>query len=126
MKIVRRRKLMDERAIPASEVGPWKERLRATADRAKHEVRALSLACRDPRIPWHAKALAGLVVAYAVSPIDLIPDFIPVIGYLDDVILVPLGIALVLRMIPREVMAECRARAAGGDAGPLADNRSTP
>ncbi|TAK32411.1 MAG: DUF1232 domain-containing protein [Myxococcaceae bacterium] len=76
----------------------------------KRDVRAVSLACRDPRVPWYAKLLAGLVVAYAVSPIDLIPDFIPVLGYLDDLILVPAGIALVLRLIPADVMADCRLR----------------
>ena len=72
---------------------------------------AVYLACRDPRTPWYAKAFAGGVVAYALSPIDLIPDFIPVLGYLDDLILVPLGIALALKMIPEPVLVECRARA---------------
>lgn len=77
----------------------------------KREVSALYLACRDPRVPWYARALAGLVVAYAFSPIDLIPDVIPVIGYLDDLILVPLGVALVIRLIPPAVLGECRAEA---------------
>lgn len=77
----------------------------------KQDVYALYLAYRDPRTPWYAKAFAGLVAAYAFSPIDLIPDFIPVLGYLDDLVLVPLGIALAVRMIPAEVMADCRARA---------------
>jgi len=85
----------------------WK----AGARRLKREVRAIYLAYRDPRVPWHARLFAGLVVAYAFSPIDLIPDPIPVIGYLDDLVLVPLGIALALRMIPPEVMAECREQA---------------
>ena len=89
----------------------WKVWLRTTVDRLQLEVHALGLACHDPRVPWYAKALAAAVVAYALSPIDLIPDFIPVIGYLDDAILIPLGIALVLRMVPREVMADCRGRA---------------
>src|SRR5262245_41310645 len=89
----------------------WRERLRAAIDRLQREVHALGLACRDPRVPWYAKALAAAVVAYAVSPIDLIPDFIPVIGYLDDALVIPLGVALVIRMIPSEVMDECRARA---------------
>jgi len=89
----------------------WKARLRTGVDRLQLEVHALGLACRDPRVPWYAKALAAVIVAYALSPIDLIPDFIPVIGYLDDAILIPLGVALVLRMIPAEVMADCRARA---------------
>jgi uncharacterized membrane protein YkvA (DUF1232 family) len=72
---------------------------------------ALYLATRDPRVPWYTKALALGVVGYALSPIDLIPDFIPVIGYLDDLILVPLGLALVLRLTPGHVLAECRERA---------------
>lgn len=78
----------------------------------KRETLAVALATRDPRTPWPAKALAALVVAYAASPIDLIPDFIPVLGYLDDLIVVPLGIWLVLRLIPDQVMADARARAA--------------
>ena len=69
------------------------------------------LACRDPRTPWYAKAFAGGVVAYAISPIDLIPDFIPVLGYLDDLIIVPLGIALAVKMIPEAVLVDCRIRA---------------
>jgi uncharacterized membrane protein YkvA (DUF1232 family) len=85
----------------------WKER----ATQLKQEVHALALACKDPRVPWYAKLLAVLIVAYALSPIDLIPDFIPVLGYLDDLVLVPLGIFLVLRMIPDEVMVEYRERA---------------
>ncbi|MDQ2893415.1 MAG: YkvA family protein [Pseudomonadota bacterium] len=72
---------------------------------------ALWLAARDPRTPWYAKAVAGAVAAYALSPIDLIPDFIPVFGYLDDVILVPLGIALAVRLIPPPLMEEYRAAA---------------
>lgn len=79
---------------------------------AKRDVHALYLASRDPRTPWPAKALALCVAGYALSPIDLIPDFIPVLGYLDDVILVPLGILAVVRLIPPEVMAEHRAAAA--------------
>ncbi|MES0198854.1 YkvA family protein [Mesorhizobium sp. L2C084A000] len=78
----------------------------------KRDVHALYLAARDPRTPWYAKALAVCVASYALSPIDLIPDFIPVIGYLDDVILVPLGVLAVVRMIPPEVMAEHREAAA--------------
>jgi uncharacterized membrane protein YkvA (DUF1232 family) len=77
----------------------------------KKEIFALYLACRHPRVSWYAKALALLVVGYALSPIDLIPDFIPVLGYLDDLILIPLGIMLVIRMIPAEVLAECRQKA---------------
>ena len=85
----------------------WKRR----AGLLKQEVHAIYLAAKDPRVPWYAKLLAACIVAYAFSPIDLIPDFIPVLGYLDDLILVPLGIYLVLKMIPDEVMAECRAKA---------------
>lgn len=72
------------------------------------QVHAVYLAARDPRVPWYAKALALGVAAYAFSPIDLIPDFIPVLGYLDDLIVVPLGIALVIRLVPDTVWAECR------------------
>ena len=79
--------------------------------RLKREVYALYLAVRDPGTPWYAKLLGVAVVGYALSPIDLIPDFIPVLGLLDDLILVPAGIALVLRMVPAEVMARCRERA---------------
>src|SRR5215471_19208344 len=77
-------------------------RLRGWAALIKRDVHALYLAARDPRVPWYAKALAAVVAGYALSPIDLIPDFIPVLGYLDDVILVPLGIVLVVRLIPPE------------------------
>jgi len=88
------------------------ERLKAWARSIKRDVHALYLASRDPRVPWYAKALAIVVAGYALSPIDLIPDFIPVLGYLDDLILVPLGILIVVRLIPPGVMAEHRAVAA--------------
>jgi uncharacterized membrane protein YkvA (DUF1232 family) len=87
------------------------DQLRQTARRLKRETYALYLAARDPRTPWYARLLAAFVVAYALSPIDLIPDFIPVLGYLDDLILVPLGLALVLRLVPDEVLADCRQQA---------------
>jgi uncharacterized membrane protein YkvA (DUF1232 family) len=87
------------------------ERLKAWAGRLKTELHALYLAYHDPRVPAHARVFAVIVVAYAFSPIDLIPDPIPVLGYLDDLILVPFGIALAVRMIPPEVLAECRTRA---------------
>ena len=87
------------------------EKLKQRADKLKAETYALYLAARDPRTPWAAKILAACVVAYLLSPIDLIPDFVPVIGYLDDLILVPIGIAVVIRLIPRDVLADCRARA---------------
>jgi uncharacterized membrane protein YkvA (DUF1232 family) len=77
----------------------------------KADTYALYLAYRDPRTPWYAKVWAALVVAYAFSPIDLIPDFIPVLGYLDDLLLVPFGVYLALKLIPAEVMAECRQQA---------------
>jgi uncharacterized membrane protein YkvA (DUF1232 family) len=86
-------------------------RARQWARRIKRDTYALFLAVRDPRTPWYAKVVAASVVAYAFSPIDLIPDFIPVLGYLDDVIIVPLGIVLALKLIPADVMADCRARA---------------
>jgi uncharacterized membrane protein YkvA (DUF1232 family) len=83
-------------------------RLKEWARIIKRDVHALYLASRDPRVPWYAKAMAVVVAGYALSPIDLIPDFIPVLGYLDDIILVPLGVLLVVRMIPPEIMAEHR------------------
>jgi len=85
--------------------------LRDRARRLKAETLALYLAARDRRTPWYARLLVAAVVAYALSPIDLIPDFVPILGYLDDLILIPLGIALALRLIPAEVMAEARERA---------------
>lgn len=92
------------------------ERLTERIRRLKSETRALYFAARHPRTPWYAKAFVAAIVAYALSPIDLIPDFIPVLGYLDDLVLIPLGIALAIRMIPPAVLAECRARAAAADA----------
>ena len=85
----------------------WKQRVAAL----KTETYALSLAARDPRVPWYAKALAATVAAYLLSPIDLIPDVIPVLGALDDLILVPLGLWLALRMIPDPVLETCRMQA---------------
>ena len=87
------------------------ERLRQWARALKRDVAVLALAARDPAVPLAAKLLAGAVAAYALSPIDLIPDFIPVLGLLDDLLLVPAGIWLVLRMIPPEVLAKLRVRA---------------
>jgi len=87
------------------------ERWKQWAGNLTRETFTLYFACRDPRTPWYAKALALCVVAYAFSPIDLIPDPIPIIGHLDDLVLVPLGVALVCRLVPREVMADCRERA---------------
>ncbi|MBY5519144.1 YkvA family protein [Rhizobium leguminosarum] len=79
----------------------------------KRDIVTLWLAARDPRVPWHAKAVAGAVAAYALSPIDLIPDFIPILGYLDDLLIVPLGIMLAIRLVPVEVMNELRTEATG-------------
>jgi uncharacterized membrane protein YkvA (DUF1232 family) len=90
----------------------WQKWLGEPRRSIRREVHALYLAARDPRTPWYAKALAGAVAAYALSPIDLIPDFIPVLGYLDDAVIVPLGILAVLKLIPSEVMADNRATAA--------------
>ena len=88
-------------------IDSWKQK----AKQLKMEVHALDLAYRDPRTPWYAKFLIACVVGYALSPIDLIPDFIPVLGYLDDMILVPLGVALALKTIPPGVLADCRDKA---------------
>lgn len=85
----------------------WK----AKSKQLRTEIVALYLAAKHPRTPWYAKALAVLIIGYALSPIDLIPDFIPVLGYLDDVIIVPAGIALLIRIIPRDILEECRAKA---------------
>lgn len=85
--------------------------LKQRARLLKAEVVALYLAARAARTPWYAKLLVAGIVAYALSPIDLIPDFVPVLGYLDDLIVIPLGIALAVKMIPPPVLAECRARA---------------
>ncbi len=85
----------------------WKQRAR----QLKAETYALYLAYRDPHTPWYARIFAAIVAGYAFSPIDLIPDFIPVLGYLDDLVLVPFGIWLALKLIPPEVMAESRDKA---------------
>jgi uncharacterized membrane protein YkvA (DUF1232 family) len=85
--------------------------LKQRARRLRAETIALYLAARDPRTPWYAKLLVAGIVAYALSPIDLIPDFVPVLGYLDDLILIPMGLALAIKLIPESVLTECRARA---------------
>ena len=87
------------------------EKWKAKARKLKLEVYALYIASKDRRVPWYARVIAVAVVAYAFSPIDLIPDPIPVLGYLDDLILIPLGIALVIKLIPAEVMQDCREKA---------------
>ena len=88
------------------------ERLKQWSRFIRRDTTALYFAARDPRTPWYAKAVAACVVGYALSPIDLIPDFIPVIGYLDDIVLVPVGLWLALRLVPTDVMEESRSRAA--------------
>jgi uncharacterized membrane protein YkvA (DUF1232 family) len=93
----------------------WRERARAL----KAEIYALIIAYRDPRTPWVAKACALAVVAYALSPIDLIPDFIPVLGYLDDLVLLPLGIALAVKLIPAGVIADARLTATKVEGGAI-------
>jgi uncharacterized membrane protein YkvA (DUF1232 family) len=86
-------------------------RLESWARGLKVEVYALYLAYRDPRVSWYARVFAAVVVGYAFSPIDLIPDVVPVLGYLDDLVVVPLGVALAIKMIPPRVLAECREKA---------------
>jgi len=85
----------------------WKEKARGL----KREIYAIYLAYKDPRVPWYARIFAACVVGYAFSPIDLIPDPIPILGYLDDLILIPLGIALAIKIIPPDVLRECRQKA---------------
>lgn len=94
-------------------------RLRQWSFALKRDAHAIYLAARDPRVPWHAKALGIAVAAYAFSPIDLIPDFVPVLGYLDNLIIVPLGIALAVKLIPPELMREHRARATAAQNRPV-------
>jgi uncharacterized membrane protein YkvA (DUF1232 family) len=101
-------------------VPSWKER----AEALESETYALYLAYRDSRTPWYARLWVALVLGYALSPIDLIPDFIPVIGYLDDLVIVPLGILIALKMMPAPVMAESRARAKEVIASGLPVNRA--
>lgn len=92
-------------------IDSWKQK----AKQLKREIHAVYLAMKDPRTPWYARVLAAIIVGYAFSPIDLIPDPIPILGYLDDLILLPLGILLLVKIIPSEVLVECRAKAAASD-----------
>lgn len=85
----------------------WRER----AKQLKNDTYALYLACKHPLVPWYVKLFTALIVFYVLSPIDLIPDFIPVLGYLDDVIIITAGFSLAIKMIPGEVLLECRAKA---------------
>ena len=100
----------------------WKQWARTI----KRDAHALYLAARDPRVPWYAKALAIAVAAYALSPIDLIPDFVPVFGYVDDLIIVPAGIALVFRLIPPEIMAQHRVLAIAAQDRPVSRAAAVP
>ena len=93
-----------------SELGMM-ERLKFWARNLKRDVIALWLAARDPRVPWYARALSAAVAAYAISPIDLIPDFIPILGYLDDLLIVPFGIWAAVKLIPEPIMVDLRANA---------------
>jgi uncharacterized membrane protein YkvA (DUF1232 family) len=99
-------------------MGSTLDRLKQQAARLRRELRAIGLACRDPRTPWYARVLAGCVIAYAVSPIDLIPDFIPVLGYVDDLLIVPFGLWLAMKMIPIDVLADCRERVNSAEGNP--------
>jgi uncharacterized membrane protein YkvA (DUF1232 family) len=89
------------------DIKSWKTK----SNQLQSEIVALYLAYKHRRTPWYAKVLAALIIGYALSPIDFIPDFIPVIGYLDDLIIVPAGIILLIKIIPRDVLEECRAKA---------------
>ena len=95
------------------------QRIRQWARLARRDVYAVYRAARDPRVPWYAKVLAFCVAGYALSPIDLIPDFVPVLGYMDDLIIVPLGILIVVKLIPPEIIAEYRASAAAAQGRPV-------
>ncbi|AKQ46248.1 hypothetical protein TH63_12470 [Rufibacter radiotolerans] len=99
------------------------QKLKAWAKRLKADIKALTLALGDARVPWFAKLMAGITVAYALSPIDLIPDFIPVLGYLDDLLLLPLGIWLSIILIPPHLLEEFRQRVAQEGSLPLKKNR---
>src|SRR5215813_10664131 len=88
----------------------WRQSLKRRIDDLRSETLALYLAARHPSTPWYAKLVVAAIVAYALSPIDLIPDFVPVLGYVDDLLLIPIGIALAVKLIPAPVLLECRAR----------------
>ena len=94
------------------------QRATAWAREIRRDVVAIWIASRDPRVPWYVKLLAAVVAAYALSPIDLIPYFVPVLGYLDDIVIVPAGILLIVRLMPDDLMAEFRAEAARREGRP--------
>lgn len=96
----------------------WLSSLKAWAIGIKRDVVALYFAARDPRVPWYAKTVAAAVAAYALSPIDPIPDFIPILGYLDELVVLPLGILLAIKLVPPEIMAEHRAAAVAAEGRP--------
>ena len=106
-----------------SEAGVW-QAWKNWAAALKQDTYALYLAARDPRVPRAAKLVIVLVVAYALSPIDLIPDFIPVLGYLDDMLLLPMGIALAIKLMPRDVWEDCKSQARAELASELPRNRA--
>jgi uncharacterized membrane protein YkvA (DUF1232 family) len=87
------------------------DKIKTWARSLKRQIFILYFACKDERVPWHAKVFTACVVAYAFSPIDIIPDFTPILGYLDDVILVPIGIMIALKMIPKSVLTDCEVKA---------------
>ena len=89
----------------------WLKEIKDKAKNIKKELRVIYIAYKRPDVPWYAKVVAIIVVGYALSPIDLIPDFVPVLGYLDDIILIPLGILLVVKLIPKDIVEECRKQA---------------
>ena len=101
---------METKTGDSVDISMW-NRLKTWARRMKRDTLALYLARRDPRVPWHAKTMAMVTAAYALSPIDLIPDFIPVLGYLDELIILPLFIYLTIRLIPPDIIVELRAQA---------------
>ncbi|MHB1393798.1 MAG: YkvA family protein [Clostridia bacterium] len=96
--------------------------LKAKSKILKRDIMAIYIACRRPEMPWYVKLLAVIIIGYALSPIDLIPDFIPVLGYLDDLILLPLGIGLIVKLIPNEVLEDCRQEAEVKYGGKKPDN----
>jgi uncharacterized membrane protein YkvA (DUF1232 family) len=102
---------MEQRGLTDQNAAVLMPKLKAQAAQLKRNIAALYLAARDPRTPWYARAFVIGVVAYALSPIDLIPDFIPILGYLDDLLLLPFGIYIAIKLIPPEILLDCRAKA---------------
>lgn len=98
------------------------DKLKAKAKVLKRDIMAVYIACKRPEIPWYVKLLAIIIIGYALSPIDLIPDFIPVLGYIDDLVLLPLGIGLLVKLIPNEVLEVCRHEAEEKYEGKRPDN----